>query len=105
MSGAQKYKLSIRKLQHIYDRHAADFGVHGSKNAARLIELQEAIMAHLAGEPLQVISGHYRGNPAVLHYSSETGILTVVDQSNNIIAGFRISAAQAAYVEATGRLN
>jgi hypothetical protein len=93
------------KLQHIYDKHAADFGVSGKKTPEQLTKLWEAIRSHLVDKDTRVIEGHYRGNFARLHYNSRTANVVVMDMTDHLVAAFKVSPAQAGYINSTGRLN
>ena len=45
------------KLQHIYDKHAADFGLTGKKNPEQLQKLWEEIHRHLQNESTSEVRG------------------------------------------------
>lgn len=45
------------KLQHIYDKHAADFGLTGKKNPEQLKKLWEEIHRHLQNESTSEVRG------------------------------------------------
>lgn len=96
---------SIDKLQHIYDKHAGDFGLSGNKNPEQLQKLDDAIQAHVNDPDTKLVQGQYRGQDANLYYNSRTGNVVVTDKSNNLMAGFKASAKQAEYINTTGRLN
>ena len=93
------------KLQHIYDKHAEDFGLSGKKNPEQLQKLRSAIEAHLTDADTNEVRGWYRGQDARLFYNSRTHNVVVTDARNNLIAGFKVSQVQAAYIQSTGRLN
>ena len=59
------------KLQHIYDKHAKEFGLNGPKNANHLQQLQAALDAHERSAETQRVQGWYRGQPVVLAYSAK----------------------------------
>jgi hypothetical protein len=93
------------KLQHIYDRHASDFGLTGKKNQQQLQRLKEAIDQHLVDPDTRMIRGHYRGIDAGLYLNLRTQIVIVLDAGDNLVAGFKASEAQAGYILTNGRLN
>jgi hypothetical protein len=93
------------KLQHIYDKHAGDFGLSGNKNPEQLQKLNDAIDSHMSDPDTKLVQGQYRGQDANLYYNSRTQNVVVTDKSNNVIAGFKTSPAQAGYINSTGRLN
>ncbi|HEY0758628.1 MAG TPA: colicin D domain-containing protein [Acidisarcina sp.] len=93
------------KLQHIYDKHAGDFGLFENKNLEQLHKLKEAIDAHLVDPETVLVRGQYRGSDAGLYFNLRTEIVVVLDDNNNVMAGFRASETQAGYILARGRLN
>jgi Colicin D len=93
------------KLQHIYDKHAGDFGLSGNKNPEQLRKLKEAIDSHLVDPDTRLVQGQYRGIDAGLYFNLRTEIVVVVDSDNNVVAGFKASQAQADYILAIRRLN
>jgi len=97
--------MDLDKLQHIYDRHASDFGLSGNKNPQQLRKLQDAIHSHRIDPDTRLVQGQYRGRDAGLYFNSRTEIVVVVDGENNLVAGFKASAAQVGYILAIGRLN
>jgi len=97
--------MDLDKLQHIYDRHAGDFGLSGNKNPHQLRKLAEAIDSHLIDPDTRLVRGQYRGCDAGLYFNSRTQIVVVADGENNLVAGFKASAAQVGYILAIGRLN
>lgn len=102
---AQKVTASSDKLQHIYDKHAEDFGLSGNKNAEQLAKLDDAIQDHIADPDTYLVKGSYRGQDADIYVNSATQNTVVTDKSGNVIAGFKLSPAQMNHVNTTGRLN
>jgi len=97
--------VSMDKLQHIYDKHAGDFGLSGNKNPGQLQKLDDALASHVNDPDTKQIAGQYRGQDANLYYNSRTQNVVVTDKSNNVVAAFKASPAQAGYITSTGRLN
>jgi len=95
----------LDKLQHIYDKHAGDFGLSGKKNPEQLRKLKDCIDSHLLDPDTKLVRGQYRGGDAGLYFNLRTEIVVVLDDDNNLIAGFKASKAQAGYILAIGRLN
>ena len=93
------------KLQHIYDKHAGDFGLSGRKNPEQLKKLMDAIQAIVSGEDTQHIRGCYRGQEAELFFDKLTRNVVVMTPSGDLVAAYKASEAQAAYIQSTGRLN
>lgn len=98
-------KITFDKLQHIYDLHAADFGLTGDKNLQELKKLGDRIEMHLTDAATQAFQGYYRGDEAKLYYNLHTGNVVITDWAESIVAAFRASPAQAGYIRSTGRLN
>ena len=97
--------IGTDKLQHIYDLHAADFALVGSKSPQQLRKLRDALALHVSNAATTMVEGKYRGRDANLHLNLETGNVVVTDRDLNIIAAFKASPAQAQYIRSTGRLN
>lgn len=97
--------VTTDKLQHIYDRHAGDFGLSGNKNPEQLQKLDDAIAAHVNDPDTRRIPGQYRGQDADIYLNSRTNNVVVTDKSGNVVAGFKASPAQVGYINSTGRLN
>ena len=100
-----EFSVSNEKLQHIYDLHAEDFGLLGNKNPEQLRKLYTALESHLNDGDTELRSGKYRGEDALLYYNPASRNVIVTDKSNSVVAGFRVSQAQAEYIRTTGRLN
>jgi hypothetical protein len=92
-------------LQHIYDKHAGDFGVSGNKNKGQLDALKESIDDHIGDPNTTKITGEYHGQPAEMYYNSQTKNVVITDRSGNLITGFRLSPDQVGHLTTTGRLN
>jgi Colicin D len=93
------------KLNHTFSKHAADFGIFGPWNLANAALLEKAIQDHLTNPRVQRITGTYRGTIAVTHYLDPTTDLWVaVDMANNFVAGWKLSAAQKAYLLSSGNV-
>jgi len=93
------------KLQHIYDKHAGDFGLSGNKNSEQLQNLSQALDDHIKDPDTVMKPGQYRGQDADIYLNSRTNNVVVTDKSGNVIAGFKASPAQVGYINSTGRLN
>jgi RHS repeat-associated protein len=93
------------KLQHVYDRHAEDFGVTGNKNPEQLQKFQQAIDEHVTDPDTRLVQGQYRGQDANIYVNSRTNNVVVTDKANNLVTGFKASQAQLGYINSTGRLN
>ena len=91
------------QLQHAFD-HAVDFGISGNANNQTLEAFGQAIESHLASPATEVITGTYRGNPVTHYLNRETGLNVIVDNSNNLLSGWKLSAAQFGHVTTSGRL-
>lgn len=97
--------LSIqpRSLQHMFGRHAGDFGVTGNWNKAMAVKFEEIIRNHMRG--LTPIQGTYRGTQQALHYFNPATELNVMtDLSGNLLGGWKLSADQIKYLLSSGSI-
>lgn len=94
--------FNLRKLQHEFSSHCADFGVIGPWNTANADLFKQAIQSHIAIAPQQ-IPGTYRGTIAVIHYYDPASLLWVaVDSANIFIAGWKLYPSQVISLANTG---
>jgi hypothetical protein len=100
-----EYFIAKDKLQHIYDLHAADFGLFESKNTKRLQMLADAIESHMSDADTNMVPGKYRGQDAKLYFNSRTNLVIVTSSVGGVLAGFKASPAQTGHIQRTGRLN
>ncbi len=90
-----------RTLQHMFGRHAKDFGVTGNWSKAMAGEFEGVLRTHMKG--LTPIQGTYRGTQQVLHYyNPSTGLNVMTDISGNLVGGWKLSADQIKYLLSTG---
>jgi hypothetical protein len=90
-----------RSLQHMFSRHAKDFGFTGNWNKAMAGEFEGVLRGHMKG--LTPIQGTYRGTQQALHYfdsSKELNVMT--DMSGNLLGGWKLSVDQIKYLLSTG---
>jgi len=64
MIGAFVLNIGFDKLQHIYDKHAPDFGHSGPKNKTQLQALDKELKKEVADSATQHIQGQNRGQLA-----------------------------------------
>jgi hypothetical protein len=101
--GTGLLKIEQRSLQHIFSRHAKDFGVTGNWNKSMAGEFEGVLQGHMKG--LTPIQGTYRGTQQVLHYyNPSTGLNVMTDMSGNLVGGWRLSADQIRYLLSTGAI-
>ena len=101
------------KLQHVYSKHAADFGITGPWNPASGAAFEQALRDHV-NHPLRdhvnhpaitPIIGTYRGTLAVTHYYDPASHGNVmVDSSNNLVGAWKPSVGRAAHLLASGNI-
>jgi RHS repeat-associated protein len=103
-AGAFVVSASFDKLQHIYDRHASDFGLSGPKNREQLAALDQKLKTEVANPSTQHIQGTYRGQQATIHVTQFQNAI-VTDASGNVVAGFKLSVQQLSHVISSGQLN
>jgi hypothetical protein len=97
--------FGVGKLDHIYDKHAEDFGLSGPKNKDQLSKLQDALDQHVADPDTTLVKGKYRGADANIYVNSRTNNAVITDPANNVVAGFKLSPQQMNYVRTSGNLN
>jgi hypothetical protein len=103
--GAAKGILNAeqRSLQHMFSRHAKEFGItsNWSKTAAK--EFEGVLQNHVQG--LKPIQGTYRGTQEVLHYfDPKTELNVMTDMSGNLVGGWKISNDQITSLLSTGAI-
>lgn len=87
--------FEYRQLQKKYLDHAADFGVYGNPNKAKILEFQAAIERHIADPSTQVIVGTYKQTIPVTHYvNPNTGLNVFKDASGYYISGWKLNPQQ-----------
>ena len=93
-----------RQLQHVFSKHARDFGINGNYNMRTLAELSRAIHRHINSPVVRQIHGQYRGIQVTHHLDTSTGLNVMSDAAGNLVSGWRLNAAQLANVLRSGRL-
>lgn len=68
-------------------------------------KVEQAIRAHCAAPETLMISGYYRGQPALFFVNPNTRLAAIFDSSGNYITGFVLSEKQAQYLFTSGRVN
>jgi RHS repeat-associated protein len=92
-----------RSLQHMFSRHAKDFGVTGNWNKAMASKFEGVLRTHVKG--LTPIQGTYRGTQKALHYyNSNSGLNVMTDVNGNLLGGWKLSAEQTKYLLTTGAI-
>ncbi len=93
------------KLQHVYSKHAADFGFAGAWNQASGAAFELALHGHVNNPAVTRIVGTYRGTLAVTHYYDPTSHLNVmVDMSGDLVGAWKLSPNQVAHLLASGNI-
>lgn len=83
-----------KQLQKKY-KHASDFGVEGTYNAAKSEEFKEAMKAHLDDPDTVEIEGTYKGNqPATHYYNPRTDLNVIADSGGRFVSGWRLGENQ-----------
>lgn len=90
-----------RTLQHMFTRHAVDFGVTENWSISTANRFQEILTEQV--ENTTPIKGTYRGVQNVLHYfNKSTGLNIMTDLKGNLIGGWKLSVDQIKYLLTTG---
>jgi hypothetical protein len=101
--GVVLLKAEQRTLQHMFGKHAKDFGVTGNWSKSMAGEFESVLRSHMQG--LNPIRGTYRGTQQVLHYYNLTTRLNVMtDMSGNLVGGWRLSTDQIKHFLSTGTI-
>jgi uncharacterized protein RhaS with RHS repeats len=92
-------------LQHTFDRHAQHWGITATKNNESLQALQNTLQSHVQNARV-VLEGTYRGTQPAMHYfDPQTSRWLATDPSSGrLLAGFRLSAEQAANLFKSGNI-
>jgi RHS repeat-associated protein len=93
--------ISQQKLQHIFSKHAEDFGVDGNWNPENGQELEQAIQSHIDSVP--GTNGFYRGQ-AITNYMNSDGLWAGVNSNNDLVAAMKLGAEQMKAVLAGGNM-
>jgi hypothetical protein len=96
--------ISPRNLQKMFDKHGSDFGLSGNWNPSRAADMQNAILNHVNSSGVQRIAGTYRGANVTHVVNPQTGLNVILDQSGNVVGGWRLGAEQLQSVLTSGRL-
>jgi len=99
------FSVVERKLQHIFDKHAKDFGFTGNWSKESAASFRSALANHLEKNPDVVsVPGRYRGIKATHHVDTKTGVNVVTDEKDNVVTGYKLSGSQLHDVLANGWL-
>jgi hypothetical protein len=85
-------------------KHAADFGVTEPRGKAGFEAFENAVKQHVDDPATMHINGTYRGEPAILNYNSNNGLVVVQSPTGEFISGWRVSPAQATNILNQGKL-
>ncbi len=98
-----KMRFEQRSLQHMFSRHAKDFGICKAWNKATAVEFEKIIFDHI--NTVHPIKGTYRGVQEVLHYfDKNSGLNVMTDKAGSLIGGWKLSEDQIKYLLSTGAL-
>lgn len=103
VSAARGTGLNVtqRSLQHMFSRHAGDFGVTSNWNKAMSSQFEGILRSHIDG--ISPIQGTYRGTQPALHYfDPNTSLNVMTDMSGNLLGGWKLSPDQIRYLLSTG---
>lgn len=102
-TGAKPLGTTRAQIESKY-KHAEDFGVTESRGKAGFDEFEQAVKHHVDNQSTIHIDGTYRGNPAILNYNPETGLVVVQSPAGQFISGWRLTEVQIANVLQYGKL-
>jgi hypothetical protein len=100
---AGTFSTTQRKLQHMFGRHARDFGFTGNWNGQTRTSFENAITKHV--QNIQPIQGTYRGKQRILHYyDNVTGNNVMTTYSGELVGGWKLSNDQIIYLHSSGNI-
>lgn len=85
-------------------KHADEFGVTEPRGKAGFDEFERVVKGHVDDASTKHIDGTYRGNPAILNYNPNNGLVVVQSPTGEFISGWKVSPAQAANILNSGKL-
>lgn len=87
-----------------YDKHAMDFGVNEPKGKVGFEKFEQAVKNHVDDPATMSIGGTYHGQPAILNYNPNTGLVVVQKPTGEFVSGWRLSPGQVKNVLERGKL-
>ena len=82
-----------RTLQHMFSRHAKDFGVTGNWSKSMATEFERVLKTHMSG--IKPIQGTWRGTTQALHYyNPSTGLNVSTTMEGNLLGGWKLGIEQ-----------
>ncbi|AFU02903.1 colicin D domain-containing protein [Nocardia brasiliensis] len=97
------FKAEPRQLQKKY-KHAGDFGVNKPWGKAGEAEYKDALQKHIDNPDTKHIQGTYRGDPAILNYNPNTGLVVVQSPTGGFVTGWKVNSEQAENILQRGSL-
>lgn len=95
---------SRAQIEKKYDNHAEDFGVTEPRGKEGFQKLENAVNEHVDSSSTIHIDGTYRGDSAILHYNSDSGLVVVQKPSGEFVSGWKLSPEQTKNVRERGSL-
>lgn len=85
-------------------KHASNFGVTEPRGRDGFDKYEAAVRNHVDDPKTMHIDGTYRGDPAILNYNPDTGLVVVQSPKGDFISGWKLSPTQEQYVLNEGKL-
>ncbi|MGH3913633.1 MAG: colicin D domain-containing protein [Pseudonocardiaceae bacterium] len=85
-------------------KHAKDFGINEPRGKVGFDKLEQAVKNHVDDSATMHIGGTYRGQPAILNYNPNTGLVVVQKSTGEFVSGWRPSPAQIKNMLENGKL-
>ena len=93
------------KLNHVFSRHAADFGIAGPWNKSNADLFEQALDDHVNDPAVLAIVGTYRGAQSVTHfYNPSSFVNVIIDQAGDLVSGWKLSGTQVRYLLTTANI-
>jgi Colicin D len=93
------------KLNHVFSKHASDFGVTGPWNQMNGALFEQALHDHINNPNVHAILGTHRGVKPVTHfYDPTTDVNVMVDAADDLDSGWRLDARQVNSLLTTGNV-
>lgn len=103
-SGPGKPLSTTRAQMEAKYKHAQDFGVTEPRGKAGFEAFEQAVKRQVEDPATMHINGTYRGNPAILNYNPNNGLVVVQSPAGEFISGWRVSPGQAGNILNQGKL-
>lgn len=89
-----RYTFQRGQLQHAYDRHAADWDIHGPQNNENLALFKERMVQHMNSPSTRIVRGYYKGDRMIAFINPRTGLHVGFRPNGEFWTSFRLGPTQ-----------